>query len=77
MPPAPPPLSILRTDFIYTSQKAQANNEIPDADCRKSYIGETGCPFVGTTYIKKKFKLESIHYTRSTRKASMTDVTSP
>ena len=66
-------LSILRINLRHP--KAQAINEISCADCRKSYIGETGRPFGVrlAEHQKEVQKLESLHYTRSTRKASVTE----
>ena len=70
-----PSLLVHPKDKLDTSQKAQAIYEIPCADCCKSYIGETGRPFGVrlAEHQKEVQKLESLHYTRSTRKASVTE----
>ena len=62
-------------DKLDISHKAQAIYEIPCGDCRKSYTGETGRPFGVrlAEHQREVQKLESLHYTRSTRKASVTE----
>ena len=62
-------------DKLDTKQKAEAIYEITCADCHKSYIGETGRPF-GVRLLEHQRevqKLESMPYTRSTRKTSVTE----
>ena len=62
-------------DKLDSKQKAEAIYEIPCADCSKTYIGETGRSF-GVRLLehqKEVQKLETLHYTRSTRKASVTE----
>ena len=62
-------------DKLDTKQKAEAIYEITCADCHKAYIGETGRPF-GVRLLEHQTevqKLESMPYTRSTRKTSVTE----
>ena len=62
-------------DKLDTKQKRDPMYEIPCVDCCKSYFGETGQPFgVRLSEHQKKInKLESVHCTRSTSKASVTE----
>ena len=62
-------------DKLDTKQKAEAIYEITSADCHKSYIGETGRPFEVRLleHQREVQKLESMPYTRSTRKTSVTE----
>ena len=62
-------------DKLEASQKAQAIYEILCSDCDKSYIGETCHPFGVrlAEHQKEVQKLESLHYTRSTHKVSVSE----